>query len=261
MTRSVTETLELTELNLLEGYREIGRNALGSRLEEGDGLLMLIGRTPSWIIVNAAHRTDRRQPARAVLERTDRRYADAGHGYCIYALDGHDDDLSLEAVATGLELCVDLPQMVLEESPAPGLLPDGFRMSEVADEVAAAAYALVMQESFEPEVGDLYRSRDSLVGPSKRAWVISAPDGTPASGASIILSHGIALVATVGTRPGYERKGLGGAATRAAAAAAFDAGARFVSLQSSPDAEPMYRRIGFRTIGLYHLYGREGPPA
>ena len=55
-------------------------------------------------------------------------------------------------------------------------------------------------------------------------------------------------------------RGLAALVTRAAGNAGFDLGARLASLQASPMGEPVYRRMGYETIGSYPYWVRMQPP-
>jgi ribosomal protein S18 acetylase RimI-like enzyme len=250
--------LALADLNMLEGYRELARRAPGSRLHEADGMLLTIGPVPYWIIINTAFRVDRRVPAGLAVRRVADFYAGIGHGFCLFAPAHDDDDLGEAALAAGLEHAVDLPAMILTDPPKPVAPDSGTRVVEVRDAQATADYATIIAESFAPEVASLYADVASLVAPRIRGWVAYV-EGVPAAGSSRLVSHGVGLIVTVGTRPAYQRRGLGDLVTRTAAIDAFGAGVGFVSLHSSPEAVPLYRRLGFEQISEYRLYGRRSP--
>jgi len=251
----LAEALRLADQNLWEGFRQLVARAPGGELLDEDGVLCVANRSPSPVIVNTAFRTDPAIPAHAVLERVDAYYKTREHGYCIYAADHGDADLVAAALERGLEHFIDLPEMVLDAPPALIAPPHGVTVEPVTDGRGSLAYAAIMTESFTAPAGELFREPASLVGPSIGGWVVYV-DGEPAAGASILLSHGIGLVTTVGTLEAYRRRGLGDLVTRVAARSAFDRGARFVSLQSSPAGLGVYQGIGFRVVSGYRLFGR-----
>jgi len=55
----------------------------------------------------------------------------------------------------------------------------------------------------------------------------------------------------VGTVPAARRRGAADAVTRHVTRAAFEQGARMVTLQASAAGEPVYRRMGYREVGRY----------
>ncbi len=258
--RNVAEMLQLVDQNLWEGYRQLVVRAPGGEMLDQDGILCVSNRSPSPVIVNTAFRTDPSIPADIVLERVDAYYAARQHGYCVYAADHGDADLAAAAIARGLEHVIDLPAMVLDAAPVLGSTPQGITVDPVTDQAGSRAYAAIMAESFTAPTGELYSEPASLVGPNVGGW-IAYVGGEPAAGASIMLSHGIGLITTVGTLEAHRRRGLGDLVTRVAARAAFDRGARFVSLQSSPEGLGVYQGIGFRVVSRYQLYGRSAAPS
>jgi hypothetical protein len=252
--------LRLIDQNLWEGYRQLVARAPGGEMLDHDGVLCVSNRSPSPVIVNTAFRTDPSIPAEVVLERVDAYYTAREHGYCIYAADHGDADLASAAIVRGLEHVVDLPAMVLDGSPAPISPPPGITVEAVTDRAGSRAYAAIMAESFTAPTGELFSEPASLIGPNLGGWIAYA-DGEPAAGASIMLSHGIGLVMTVGTLVAYRRRGLGDLVTRVAAQSAFDRGASFVSLQSSPVGLGVYQGLGFRLVSGYRLFGRSAAPS
>jgi ribosomal protein S18 acetylase RimI-like enzyme len=258
--RDLAETLRLADQNMWEGYRQLVARAPGGEMLDQDGVLCVSNRSPSPIIVNTAFRTDPSIPADVALQRVDAYYTARSHGYCIYAAEHGDADLAVAAVALGLEHVIDLPEMVLEATPAKSNPPRGITVEPVTDRPGSRAYAAIMAESFTEPTGQLFSELASLVGPNIGGW-IAYVEGEPAAGASILLSHGIGLIATVGTLQAHRRRGLGDLVSRVAARAAFDRGARFVSLQSSPEGVGVYEGIGFRVVSGYRLYGRSAAPS
>lgn len=259
-TRDLAEMLRLVDQNLWEGYRQLVARAPGGEMLDQDGLLCVANRSPSPVIVNTAFRTDPSIPADMALGRIDAFFAARGHGYSVYAADHGDADLEAAARSLGLEQVVELPAMVLDAAPASGIPPPGITMEQVTDRAGCAAFAAMMAESFTEPTGELFAEPASLLGPNLGGWIASV-DGEPAAGASMLLSHGIGLIMTVGTLEAYRRRGLGALVTRVAARAAFDRGARFVSLQSSRAGLGVYEGVGFRVVSGYRLYGRSAAPS
>ncbi|MGK5741238.1 GNAT family N-acetyltransferase [Micromonospora sp. URMC 103] len=58
----------------------------------------------------------------------------------------------------------------------------------------------------------------------------------------------------MGTRPEHRRRGVGAAMTRAAVDLARDRGVRTAALTSTAIGEPVYRRLGFQTVGTFRLF-------
>jgi ribosomal protein S18 acetylase RimI-like enzyme len=249
------EMLRLVDQNLREGYRQLVALAPGGEMLDADGVLCVANRSPSPVIVNTAFRTDPSVAADIALERIDAFYTVRAHGYSVYVADHGDADLAAAASSLGLEQVVELPAMVLDATPAPGSPGPGVTVQQVVDRAGCSAFAAIMAESFTESTGELFVEPASLIGPNIGGWIAHV-DGEPAAGASILISHGIGLVMTVGTLEAHRRRGLGDLVTRVAAQAAFERGARFVSLQSSPAGLGVYEGVGFRVVSAYRLYGR-----
>ncbi|WP_435206461.1 GNAT family N-acetyltransferase [Micromonospora sp. bgisy143] len=78
-------------------------------------------------------------------------------------------------------------------------------------------------------------------------------DGRIVGTAVAWLSHGLVTLYFVGTQPEQRRQGIGAAITRAALDLARERGAHTAALTSSPMAEAIYRRLGFRPVGEFRL--------
>ena len=77
--------------------------------------------------------------------------------------------------------------------------------------------------------------------------------GELAGTAALYDRHGVAGIYIVTTPPAQRRRGIGTAMTAAALLAGRDRGLRTGILQATPDGEPVYRRMGFTTVGEYRL--------
>jgi GNAT superfamily N-acetyltransferase len=80
--------------------------------------------------------------------------------------------------------------------------------------------------------------------------------GEPVACGWLARGAGVAGVYGVQTLPEHRGKGYGAALTRAPMRAGRDAGDRVAVLQAAPLAEPLYARIGFRTVAEVGLYER-----
>jgi len=137
------------------------------------------------------------------------------------------------AVCSGVEL----PGLVIEEA------------TDVGEFVAA--YARV---SGIPEVGvPIAVERDKAL-PVLRL-VGRLEDGSIVGTAEAFFSHGLVLLYFVGTQPEHRRRGIGTAMSRAVLRHADARGIRTAALTSSAMGEAVYRRLGFREVGSYRLFG------
>ena len=89
-------------------------------------------------------------------------------------------------------------------------------------------------------------------------------DGMPVTSSALFLSNGVAGVYNVATVESHRRNGLGAAMTWHAVQRGRALGCQFSGLLSSVMGQPMYERMGFRTITAYPSLGvlqDKTPPA
>jgi hypothetical protein len=86
-------------------------------------------------------------------------------------------------------------------------------------------------------------------------------DGKPAGTSSLMTSVGVAGVYNVGTVEEARRNGVGAAATYAALIAGRDSGLSTGILFASAMGLPVYRKMGFSSVGDMTMYVWHGPPA
>jgi len=79
-------------------------------------------------------------------------------------------------------------------------------------------------------------------------------DDQPVAVSANLVSRGVVGIYAVATLPEARGRGIGAAMTRRAAQDGFAAGATAAVLQASPMGQPVYARMGFRTIGEYACY-------
>lgn len=261
------ELIELSDLNFAEANRELARRA-GGAVHDEDGMLLFAGNHPLPVLVNGAFRTGGAEAcdAASALAAADAFFGARGRGYSVLCRAHADVDLAGTAQAAGLQPFGNPPAMVLERrlpdsAPPPGVV---LRRVETADdarafgEVMGAAYATYGMPA---ECGPaLAGTLDVLHAPHVAAFVAEL-DGTVAAGAMVIVTHGVAGVYWVGTRPEGRGKGLAELCTRAAGNAGFDLGARVAGLQASVMGEPIYRRMGYVEVTRYPSFVRMAPPS
>jgi hypothetical protein len=253
---SPAEVLELADLNYIEAIRELARRAGGVVLDEG-GLLLFAGAHPLPVLCNGVFRTNPRVPPADVLARARDFFRRHERGFTVMLRAHADEDLSQAATAAGLLDMGNMPGMVLhrrlaDADPPPGITLQRVTTAEDAKafaDVMGAAYATMgMPEDVAPAVlGRL----DVMLAPHIVTFLARLEDGTPASGAMVILTHGVAGIYWVGTRPAARGRHLAELCTRAAGNAGFDLGARIAALQASVMGEPVYLRMGYVEVTRY----------
>lgn len=83
-------------------------------------------------------------------------------------------------------------------------------------------------------------------------WLVGLLEGQPVATAMSVVDEGVSYIAWVSTVPEHRKKGYGEALTWQAALAGRQDGARSALLRASKMGEPVYRRMGFRTLATYH---------
>ncbi|WP_433344326.1 GNAT family N-acetyltransferase [Streptomyces sp. CA-253872] len=119
-----------------------------------------------------------------------------------------------------------------------------------------AGFAAVLAANWEPPAATVRRfyaeSVETLSRPGCPALLfVGEVAGEVVASAEVFLSEGVAGLYNVSTREGFRRRGYGTAVTLAALGAARAAGFGTAVLQASEEGERLYRRLGFRSFGVY----------
>jgi GNAT superfamily N-acetyltransferase len=95
---------------------------------------------------------------------------------------------------------------------------------------------------------------DALLNEEHLVMVVGYEQGIACTGAMLIQQQDLAGIYWVGTKQGYERKGLAAKATTQAILLGRDRGCTWSILQASEKGQPVYERMGFETIAHYHYH-------
>jgi ribosomal protein S18 acetylase RimI-like enzyme len=254
--------VELSDLNYAEATRELTRRA-GGVVHDEDGLMLFAG--PHWlpVLVNGVLRTDPKIPAADVLARARDFFTPRKRGYSI-VIHAH-RDMDLRAAVTDLTQMGDSPAMVLDHRLPDATPPANVALRRVATEADAKAFAAVMGAAYAtygmpPDVTPAVLARLNVQQAPHIVTFLAELDGTPAAGAMVIVTHGVAGVYWVGTIPEARGHGLAELCTRAAGNAGFDMGARIAALQASVMGEPVYKRMGYVEVTRYPYFVQMRPP-
>ncbi|MEV6373721.1 GNAT family N-acetyltransferase [Micromonospora musae] len=201
-----------------------------------NGVLRLVGRDPADALTEARRRLD--GVPRVWWAGPD---SDAGTADALASL--------------GAVPVLNLPIMAASIDPAtPAPTPTALRIAEASDvDEFVTAYARV---SGIPEAGlptAIARERSFRGDGTVVRLAGRLDDGRIVGTAVAWLSHGLLTLYYVGTQPEHRRQGIGTAMTRAALDLARERGIRTAALTSTPIGEPVYRNLGFRTVGTFQL--------
>jgi GNAT superfamily N-acetyltransferase len=120
---------------------------------------------------------------------------------------------------------------------------------------AAIDVATVLNESFRVEPGrqaSIELETEVMLGRRELETVLVRISGDAAATARVVTMNGLSYLASIGTRPRYQGRGLGRLVTALVTAKALDAGSRWIHLGVFADnlnAIRMYERLGFQRVG------------
>jgi GNAT superfamily N-acetyltransferase len=180
--------------------------------------------------------------------------------YSVWTRDHADADLSAALEAAGWSRALAAPAMICRpDDLVRPTTPRELRLTWVRTERDRAAYQDVMEAAWgiygidRSAVRPFFARLEALAGSdvlSALGWV----GAEAVAGAILYCLHGVAGIGWVGTLPSASRRGYGAAVTAHVVEAGLARGMRFASLQASPLGEPVYRRMGFRTVSHYHVH-------
>jgi GNAT superfamily N-acetyltransferase len=259
------ELRSLADANLAESFREQARRLAPFVIEEREqGLFVAAGtRFPAGpancVIPNDPHF----EPA-MLVESAQLFFGRLGRGFTVYAPAHFGPGLSRYCEASQWPQLADSPGMVLSERTVQPALADGVELQTVETPAQADQFVELSALSFEsigvpPKVTHkLFSQRDRWRKPYVHAQIVYE-HGRPVASALALLSHGIAGIYWVSTRPDARGRGYGSLITHAVGNAAFDRGARCVVLQATTFGERVYRKLGYREFTRYPWYLVPGP--
>jgi GNAT superfamily N-acetyltransferase len=236
-----------------EAQREVVRRS-GGRVSDSDGICLIHGTNPSWVLANGAFRTDPNLAPAEAIERVKRSFRELDRQPVLMTFERPDADLEAALAAAGWKQVIELPVMVrrsaLTDEPAP---PARLRWLDADDTADLEALRDVLRRGFAEDedevemVNDLLKEPESIRPPGIAA-VIATIDGAPVASAVVFLVREVAVLGWVATVPESRRRGLGRLVTAAATNRGLDDGAAWVTLQASPMGLPLYRSMGFETV-------------
>ena len=264
MSTQYDKWFELADLNLAAVIKSRMQTIPGAKFFEQDGQVAFsIGRQALDGHLNGMFRYNHGISTENTIDFCNHFLQLLGFGFIIWIRDHADSKLEILLQHSGLAplrkpgsagMIIESP-LALPEMPVSLQIVKVSTKEDVADfnSVIAAAFGISLEIS-ELAIGQF----DQLTKSNVAAFVIREQNQPTAAGMAV-LEQGIAGIYYIGTIPQARGRGLGDLCTRIATNAGFDLGARAVILQASSSGEPLYQRLGFKTITHYRWYPFTAP--
>jgi GNAT superfamily N-acetyltransferase len=160
--------------------------------------------------------------------------------------------------AHGAEIVGESPIMTMPlDQPLTADLPPDVKIEPVGADGPIAEWVSVYSHSFgipDTAVDHALRIETERVDSVPLVRVAATVDGRIIGTALLFTAHDVAGIYVVSTLPEHRGKGIGAAVTASALEIAREQGFQDATLQASPLGAPVYRRMGFETIGEYRMY-------
>jgi hypothetical protein len=181
--------------------------------------------------------------------------------YVLWTRVDRDQGLAGAARQRGFVALGDAPGMVIEAPVVQSELRSMLSIEAVSTSAELAELVRVCQEAYAEsglpaEIGaKLFASVEAVLD-GKATLAVVRSEGKAIGAALSLATSGNQLggVYWVATLPSERRKGAAWAVTRFVTNAAFDRGARIVTLQASRAGEPIYHRMGYREVVRYERF-------
>jgi hypothetical protein len=234
----------------------------GGEVLEGDGVCLIRGVHHSWVIANNAFRLDPLAPPKDVIQRVDRGFRELGRVPVLTTFDPADGDLEAALAEAGWHRVVELPIMVRAEPLDPGPDRDDVRIGwyDHPDPEALDAIIDILRRGFaddetEREMVGMTFGAPAIYAPPDAAGLVLELDRRPAAmGAVLRVDGGGTVVGPIATVAEARNRGLGRLATALVTNRGFEMGATWSTLQASPMGYPLYRKMGWDTVGASRVW-------
>jgi GNAT superfamily N-acetyltransferase len=238
-----------------EGFRSLSMSASGGSNENVGGVACWY--SASFVpVFNGAAILDPAQINPDTLGAVEQYFKWRGRPYSLMCLDTLVPHAEGLFARYGYSAYDAMPAMWLDGEPADD--PPGSPDVEISRITAAgplATFRAILSEVFrlsQSEV-NLVLSEQALSVPHTRHYLGSV-GGAAAATASLVLSDGVAGVWNVGTMQAYRHRGVAAAMMRHILAEAQALGYTSSMLLASDEGTPLYRRLGYRALGMVQVF-------
>jgi ribosomal protein S18 acetylase RimI-like enzyme len=247
------DLIAASDVNYFESWRSFAQPA-GFVHEDGGVLIAAPSRVLPWM--NVVFVTRPLADPVAELRRAFDLLDDRKLRFFVHLRDGHDPAAERACEQLGFVAENAVPGMVLDPIVS---RPNASSLDirPVRDGATFDHFINVSAESFGIPLDDarLMFPTSALHRPNVHYWVGYA-EGRPAACSHLLVLDHIASINIIGTLEAYRGRGFGAAITQAAVNGGAEAGCRIAVLQASELGQPVYERMGFRTVASYKTYLR-----
>lgn len=253
-------TVAASDGSLFEAWRTLARSSEAGEVVEEDGLLFVSFGIPV-VLLNAVFLTAPPAGAAGADALVERARSFFGRRELPFLL------RMPEAVAAAVQRAARRAGMV-ELDPLPGMMLDAMppafpprpgglvvRPAQPGEQ-SMDDYRRVLSDGFDvpPGLAQIFAAGPAVAAGRIRP-VVGYVGDDPVGCSAMLLTGSVAGIYNVAVVPEQRGRGFGAALTWAAVAAGREAGAGVAVLQSTPLGEPVYSRMGFRTVTRYHQFG------
>jgi GNAT superfamily N-acetyltransferase len=247
------DLIAASDVNYFESWRSFAQPA-GFVHEDGGVLIAAPSRVLPWMNVVFVTKplSDPVPEIRRAFDLLDQRKLP----FFVHLRDGLDSASERACEQLGFVAENSVPGMVLDPIvPRPN--ESALDIRAVSDDTTFDDFINVSAQSFGIPLDDarFMFPPSALQRPNVHYWVGYA-DGKPAACSHLLVLGHIASINIIGTLEAYRGRGFGAAITQAAVNGGAEAGCKIAVLQASELGQPVYARMGFRTVASYKTYLR-----
>ena len=186
------------------------------------------------------------------VSKAKRYFAEVGRPFRVVVREEYSEPVNRAANQLLLKKVDSVPLMV-HSSISELQAPTDLNFLQVNDDKTLQDYREVMASAFVfPEWLIEKVLSKGLLKEQHLVMLVGYENGVACTGAMLIQQGDLAGIYWVGTKQGYERKGLAAKVTTQAILTGRERGCTWSVLQASDHGKPVYQRMGFETLAHYH---------
>ena len=180
-----------------------------------------------------------------------------GGPFILRVREGVDPESERAARECGLRYTDTVPGMVMRDPKRTTETRPDLTIQTIHDDASLEDHRSVVADAFDmPADLARYFLTMQLFGTPDVVGYVGYVDGKAVATSALFMTHRVAGVYNVATRREYRKRGIGEAMTWRAIGDGMEAGCLMASLQASELGQPVYERMGFRTVAPYRTFGR-----